>query len=59
VTVAGEDASRLTELALRHGVPAVHLGETGGASLGIQDQFAIPLDELREAWTTTLPAAFG
>jgi phosphoribosylformylglycinamidine synthase len=59
VTVAGEDTARLTELAREHGVPVAHLGETGGDSLAVAGQFEIPLTELREAWTATLPAALA
>jgi phosphoribosylformylglycinamidine synthase len=59
VTVAAEDTVRLTELALEHGVPLAHLGETGGKALAVADQFEIPVDELREVWSATLPAALG
>ncbi|HEX2893454.1 MAG TPA: AIR synthase-related protein, partial [Marmoricola sp.] len=59
VTVAADDVDRLTELAGRHGVPVARLGETGGTSLAVEGQFEIPLEELREAWTSTLPAALG
>jgi len=59
VTVGGEEGSRLAELAREHGVPVTHLGETGGDSLGVEGQFDLPLDELRETWTTTLPAALA
>jgi phosphoribosylformylglycinamidine synthase len=59
VTVAAEDADRLVELAHRHGVPLGRLGATGGGSLVVAGQFAISLEELRDAWTATLPAALG
>ena len=59
VTVAADDVVRLTELALAHGVPVTHLGETGGSALAVAGQFDLPLTELREAWTATLPAALG
>jgi phosphoribosylformylglycinamidine synthase len=35
------------------------LGDTGGAVLAVEGQFEIPLVELREAWTGTLPAALA
>jgi len=59
VTVAAGDSARLTELALAHGVPVAHLGETGGDALVVEGQFDLPLDELRTAWTATLPAALS
>ncbi|MGY2876589.1 phosphoribosylformylglycinamidine synthase subunit PurL [Marmoricola sp. URHA0025 HA25] len=59
VTVAADDTVRLTELALEHGVPLSRLGQTGGDSLDVDGQFEIPLDELRDTWTATLPAALG
>jgi phosphoribosylformylglycinamidine synthase len=59
VTVAADDVARLTGLAAEHGVPVALLGETGGDSLAVADLFTIPLDELRDAWTATLPAALG
>jgi phosphoribosylformylglycinamidine synthase len=59
VTVAAEDVPRLTELAAEHGVPITPLGRTGGDALDVAGQFTIPLPELREAWTATLPSALG
>ncbi len=59
VTVAPEDEERLFELAAEHGVPLASLGETRGDQLVVTDLFDVPLEELRTAWTTTLPAALG
>lgn len=63
VIVTVDDADRLTALAAQHGVPVSRLGETGGDALvvGSPDgsSFAIPLAELRGAWTATLPAVFA
>ncbi|HET7682350.1 MAG TPA: phosphoribosylformylglycinamidine synthase subunit PurL [Marmoricola sp.] len=59
VTVRPGDTDRLVALAQEHGVPLTPLGETGGAVLAVEGQFDIPLTELREAWTGTLPAAMG
>jgi phosphoribosylformylglycinamidine synthase len=42
-----------------HGLPWSPLGVVGGPALDVRDQFSIPLDELRTAWTGTLPALFG
>ncbi len=43
----------------RRTCPAHPLGTTGGHALAIGDIPALPLDELRAAWTGTLPALFG
>ncbi len=59
VTVRPEDADRMADLAREHGVPVARLGTTGGDSLVIEDEFAVPVDELRQAWTVTLPAVLG
>ncbi|MCP2325914.1 phosphoribosylformylglycinamidine synthase [Hamadaea flava] len=42
-------------------IPLTRLGTvTGeGAALEVADQFTLPLDELREAWSATLPKLFG
>ncbi|GIH09834.1 phosphoribosylformylglycinamidine synthase subunit PurL [Rhizocola hellebori] len=40
-------------------IPLTLLGTTGGTSLVVKDQFEIPLDELRTAWSSTLPKLFG
>ncbi|MCW2845017.1 MAG: phosphoribosylformylglycinamidine synthase subunit, partial [Nocardioides sp.] len=59
VTVAPGDADRLVELAERHAVPVVPLGETGGHDLVVEGQFSVSLAEAREAWAATLPNALG
>lgn len=59
VTVADGDAERLVELAQGYGVPLTALGVTGGDALAVDGQFEIPVEELRAAWTATLPAALG
>ncbi|GAB3661454.1 phosphoribosylformylglycinamidine synthase subunit PurL [Nocardioides korecus] len=60
VTVAGaDDEERLFELAAEHGVPLTTLGRTRGSELAVTGQFSIPVEELRTAWTTTLPVALG
>jgi phosphoribosylformylglycinamidine synthase len=41
------------------GVPGTQLGTTGGDALVLTDLFELSLDELRAAWTATLPALFG
>ncbi|MFN8106439.1 MAG: phosphoribosylformylglycinamidine synthase subunit PurL [Nocardioidaceae bacterium] len=59
VTVKAHDAAALTALASRHGVPLTLLGETGGADLVVDGHFEVPLAELREAWSSTLPTALS
>jgi phosphoribosylformylglycinamidine synthase II len=59
VTVSATGADVLAALADRHGVPLTPLGVTGGEALVVEGQFEIPLEELRAAWTGTLPAALG
>ena len=56
--VTTRDAAALSDLAARHGVPLTSLGGTGG-DVVVEGQFSVPVDELRTAWTTTLPAALG
>jgi phosphoribosylformylglycinamidine synthase II len=46
-------------LAEEHGVPATVLGVTAGDTLTVEGTFEIPLTELRQTWTATLPAIFG
>jgi phosphoribosylformylglycinamidine synthase len=59
VSVAPEDEERMFELAAEHGVPITSLGETRGDSLEVAGAFDVPLEELRTAWTLTLPAAMA
>jgi phosphoribosylformylglycinamidine synthase II len=44
-----------------HGVPVADVGavDAGSGTLSVTDLFDVPLDELRTAWTGTLPALFG
>ena len=59
VTVRPDDAGALEAMAGALGVPVRRLGTTGGDALTVEGAFSIPLDELRHAWTCTLPAALG
>lgn len=59
VTVAADRVEELMTIAARHGVPASEIGTTGGDVLAVDGQFEVALDELRAAWTATLPAALG
>ncbi len=46
-------------LCAEHDVPAAVLGITAGDILTVEGAFEVPLPELRQAWTATLPAIFG
>ncbi len=59
VTVAPEDEEWFYELAAEHGVPITSLGETRGDSIAVAGAFDVPLEELRAAWSATLPAAMA
>lgn len=59
VTVDAGDIEELRALCARHDVPMTELGSTGGDVLAVEGQFEVPLAELREAWTATLPNALG
>jgi phosphoribosylformylglycinamidine synthase II len=59
VAVRPGDAARLATLCEDAGVPARHLGVVGGDALEIDDVFAIPLAELRQAHQVTLPGYAG
>jgi phosphoribosylformylglycinamidine synthase II len=59
VTVAPDKVVLLLMSAAASNVPAHPLGTTGGDALSISGVPALPLDELRTAWTGTFPALFG
>ena len=59
VTTTPENVQRLMALATQHGVPVTGLGRTGGADLVVQDQFEVPVAELKQAWQATLPNALA
>jgi phosphoribosylformylglycinamidine synthase subunit PurL len=46
-------------LAEEHGVPATVLGVATGDALTVEGVFEIPLSELKQVWTGTLPAIFS
>ncbi len=56
----GQEKAFLSVVA-EHGLPATSIGSvTGhGRPLEVRGQFTLPLAELREAWTGTLPRLFG
>ena len=57
VTTTHVDA--LLMAATAAGIPSTVLGSTGGSSLIVEGAFSVSLDEVREAWTGTLRAAFS
>jgi phosphoribosylformylglycinamidine synthase len=49
-----------TALCAEHGLPFTPLGVVAaGAALEVRGQFTIPVEEMRAAWSGTLPALFG
>jgi phosphoribosylformylglycinamidine synthase subunit PurL len=59
VTVPDEHVEAFLTMASSLGVPVGELGRTGGDQLVVEGLFGIPVDELRAAWSSTLPAALG
>ncbi len=59
VSVVPGREREFAELAAEHGVPATVLGVTTGDTLTVEGAFGIPLPELEQVWTATLPAIFG
>ena len=59
VTVGRDDAGALEAMAGALGVPVRRLGTTGGDALTVDGHVSVPLEELRTAWTSTLPRAIG
>jgi phosphoribosylformylglycinamidine synthase len=57
--VTTADPAAVRAAAEAAGVPVTELGTTGGDALVLTDLFELSLDELRAAWTATLPALFG
>ncbi len=63
VAVPRSEEVRFTDMCTARRFPHSRIGVTDGvgpeAALEVQGQFAIRLDELRTAWSATLPAAFS
>jgi phosphoribosylformylglycinamidine synthase len=63
VAVPRSEEVRFTDMCTARGFPHRRIGVTDGAGpdalLDVQDQFSVPLSEVREAWSGTLPAALG
>jgi phosphoribosylformylglycinamidine synthase len=63
VAVPRSEEVRFTDMCTARRFPHLRIGVTDGdgpdAALDVQGQFSVPLTELREAWSATLPAALG
>jgi phosphoribosylformylglycinamidine synthase len=55
VTCSDADVDRLLEIAAEHDLAVTRLGRTGGDTLDVTGEFALPLDRLRETHEATLP----
>ncbi len=58
VAVAPADEERFTRQCIERGLPCVPVGVVGGPTLDVAGTFAVPLDELRAAHESTVPALF-
>ena len=60
VSVPRSEEVRFTDMYTARRFPHERIGvvDDGGA-LDVQEQFRVPLEELRAAWSGTLPAALG
>ncbi|GAB3943326.1 phosphoribosylformylglycinamidine synthase subunit PurL [Kribbella albertanoniae] len=59
VAVPRTEEVRFTDMCTARRFPHTKIGVITGDTLDVQDQFEIPLTELREVWTATLPAALA
>ncbi|HEY2174759.1 MAG TPA: phosphoribosylformylglycinamidine synthase subunit PurL, partial [Mycobacteriales bacterium] len=58
VAVAPADEERFTRQCVERGLPCVPVGVVGGPTLDLAGIFGVPLEELRAAHETTVPALF-
>jgi phosphoribosylformylglycinamidine synthase len=59
VAVPRTEEVRFTDMCTARRFPHTKIGVITGESLDVQDQFEIPLTELRTTWTATLPNALS
>jgi phosphoribosylformylglycinamidine synthase len=59
VAIRPEAFDRFAALCADHEVPCYGLGTTGGTSLVVEGVLEVPVAELRETHSGTLPALFG
>ncbi|MFJ9544814.1 phosphoribosylformylglycinamidine synthase subunit PurL [Streptomyces erythrochromogenes] len=55
VAVPRSEELRFTDLCGARGLPATRIGVVDGHTVDVQDQFAVPLNDLRTAHETTIP----
>jgi len=59
VSLPGDRAGELADLAEAASVPLTRLGTTGGDALVVDGQFTVSLDEIRSAWAAPIPSAMA
>jgi phosphoribosylformylglycinamidine synthase len=59
VAVGAARADALIELAARHEVPSVRIGETGGPRVAFDGLFETTVEELREVYESAIPRLMG
>jgi phosphoribosylformylglycinamidine synthase len=59
LAVPEQHHDEVAALAEQHGVELTSVGRTGGTALTVEGQFTLDVEELRDAWRATLPAALG
>jgi phosphoribosylformylglycinamidine synthase subunit PurL len=59
VAVPRTEEVRFTDMCTARRFPHAKVGVITGDTLDVQDQFEVPLTELREAWTSTLPSVLN
>ena len=61
VSVPRTEEVRFTDMTTARNFPALRIGvvDAESGALEVQDQFTLPIAELREAWEATLPQHFG
>ncbi|MDQ4085286.1 MAG: phosphoribosylformylglycinamidine synthase subunit PurL, partial [Actinomycetota bacterium] len=58
VAVPRSEEVRFTDMCTARRFPHVRIGVVDGDAIDVQEQFMLPLDELRAAWSATLPGLF-
>ncbi|MGH3385348.1 MAG: phosphoribosylformylglycinamidine synthase subunit PurL, partial [Nocardioidaceae bacterium] len=59
VAVPRSEEVRFTDMCTARRFPHQRIGVVDGTAIDVQELFSLPLDELRTAWSATLPALFG
>jgi phosphoribosylformylglycinamidine synthase subunit PurL len=58
VAVPRSEEVRFTDMCTARRFPHLRIGVVDGDAIDVQDQFTLPLSQLRAAWSATLPALF-